>query len=476
MPIDLEGAHNVIRELFAKYHPDHEESITSVIRSLPALVQAHVDKHIEQKERRRTTEDRIQKIGRLFTETLTPRYYYIPFTSTFVLCDGERYRLAKEDEILAAILPVLQNDDDLCRTKHKSKHAVMRLIKANSLLECIPDSGVIQCILGLFQTVFTSTKCDAKHLLTRIGDILLRKHSALITVISQEALEHITVLSELMSPLLGHRYTLRGSCASTYSEEEASNCRIVRTHGDVADSYTLLKPHVLGIIAVSCHYSARFASGDGYLQNTATDTAVRDACFSTITTSITDSVAKFAHEHMSAADDWNTPQEHVHLAWDMWTHAKNVFLKVPIERVFNQHPYSVKGGKVNCTLAMGEYMQAAASFCQTTLSLDPRETLLEFSELYEFFVEASSHTNESMFRAVARLAVADMGATCDGSFVHGAAFALWDKRKEVEDFLATVVDVGGLNVFAAYRVYATTTPGRKVSRAYFAQRAEELGR
>ena len=479
MSIDLERAYEMIRELFAKYETDHEESIAAVVGSLPALVQAHVDKHIEQKERRRTTEDRIRKIGRLFTETLTPRYYYIPITSTFVMCDGDGYQLAKEDEILAAILPVLQNDDDLCRTKHKSKHAVMRLIKANSLLECIPDSGVIQRVLGVCHTVFTPTKCDAKHLLTRIGDILLRKHPTLLTVMSQEALEHMIVLSELIIPLIGQRHPLRGSCTSSYSEEDAPNCRIVRTHGGIADSYAVLKPCVLEIIAVSCHYSTRFASGDGYVKNIATDTAVRDACFSADTTSTTDSVERFAQERMSPAEDWTTPQEHVSLSWSAWAHTTNVFLKVPIDRVLNQQPYSVKDGKVNCTLAMGEYMQAAASFCRTTLTIDTRETLLEFSELYEFFVETKSecsHACESLFHSVARLTVTAMGASCDGSFVHGAAFTLWDKRKEVEDFLATVDTSRGLNVFAAYRVYAMTVPGRKTSRAYFIQRAEELGR
>ena len=479
MSIDLEKAHEIIRELFAKYETEHGESLSAVVGSLPSLVQAHVDKHIEQKERRRTTEDRIRKIGRLFTETLTPRYYYIPITSTFVLCYGDGYQLAKEDEILAAILPVLQNDDDLCKTKHKSKHAVMRLIKSNSLLECIPDSCVIQRILGVFRTVFTSTKCDAKHLLTRIGDILLRKHPALTVVVSEEALEHITVLSELMAPLTGQRHTLRGSCTSCYSEQEAQTCRIVRTHGNITDSYTILKPHILGIIAVSCHYSTRFSSGDCYLQNNVTDTDARDACFSPSITSITDSIARFSQERMSAAEDWTTPQEHIHLAWTMWAHATNVFLEVPIDRVLNHPPYSVKDGKINCTLAIGEYMQEVTSFCQTTLTLDPRETLLEFSELYEYFVEARSdcsHAGESIFRAVARQTATAMGATCDGAFVHGAAFILWDKRKEVEEFLATVVDVGGMNVFAAYRVYATTTQGRKASRAYFAQRVEELGR
>ena len=480
MSADLEHAHTIICELFAKYETEYGDSLTSVIRSLPSLVQAHVDKQIEQKERRRTTEDRIQKIGRLFTETLTPRYYYIPISSTFVMCDDEGYKIAKEDEILAAILPVLQNDDDLCRTKHRSKHAVMRIIKANTLFECIPDSRVIQCVLGIFRTVFAPTKCDAKHLLTRIGDIILRKHPSLITVTSSEALEHITILSELMSPLIGHRCNIRGSCASSYSEEEAPNCRIVRTQCAVADSYTVLKSHVLGIIAVSCHYSTRFESGDNYIR-TATDIVAREACFSATTTTINDNINQFANEHMSLVDDWITPQEHVQLAWDLWAHEKNVFLKVPIDRVINMHPYSVKDGKVNCDLTMGSYMREATLFCQTTLTLDPSETLLELSELYEFFVTTRDPIPfidpiESLFYSIARLTIANMGATCDGSFIHGAAFSLWDKRKEVDDFLGTVVDVGGLNVFAAYKVYATTTPGRKTSRAYFAQRAEEFGR
>ena len=469
----LDKAANVVTKLLESY-PENENIVLAALESLDATVKSQIERLAESSNRKKATEEKMQEAIRHFTSSPGYRYYYVPTTSTFVACDANGYSVVNEDSVLSMILPYLQRDEELCRCKHKLKHAVIRGIKSNLLSNCIPNSDVIQRVVGLFTTLFSPTKADAKHLVTRIGDILLKKES-LILVVTSDVLKSFVAIADLLRPVVGHRVSCDLSTAfrSLYTEDMAESCRVVRTRQSVPDAYAILKPHLLDIIAVCFHYSNRFSSGDEYLKTAIKNPIVRDACLAPSSESIESIVQTFSTACMDPVEEWKTPQQHVEVVFGLWAQRNHVYMHVPLERIINHATYTCVDGLINCNLVQGEYADCVANFCKQNLVLDPTESLLELSDLYEFFLQTNGHTDhdETMFKQMVCVVAAEMGGTCDGTVVNKMSFILWDRAREVEEFLETA-DIGcGEKVWDAYRVYAAT-PGKKVSRAYFSVHAE----
>lgn len=469
----LEQATIIISNLLEAY-PDNQSIVITALESIPGTVKSQVERIAESSSRKRATEEKIQEAIRQFTSSPDYRYYYVPTTNTFVACDAKGYNIVNEDSILAIVLPYLQRDDELCRCKHKLKHVVIKGIKSNLLSNCIPNSDVIQRVIGLFTTLFSPTKSDAKHLVTRIGDILLKKNS-LTLVVTTDVLKSFVAIADLLRPIVGHRIScdLSTTFRSLYTEDMAENCRVIRTRQHIPDAYAILKSHLIDILAVSFHYSNRFSSGDEYVKHSIKNPLVRDACLSLSSQSIDSVVETFSSACMSITKEWRTPKQHVEVVFGLWSQRNHVHLHIPPERIINEKNYTCKDGLINCNLVQGDYVDKIAKFCKRTLVLDPAESLLELSDLYEFFIHDNDTPDhdETMFRQMVCVTATGMGGSCDGTVVNKMSLTLWDRQKEVEEFLATA-DIGcGEKVWEAYRLYAVT-PGKKVSRAYFSVHAE----
>ena len=469
----IEQATIIVSKLLESY-PENRNIVMTALESLPGTVKSQVERITESSNRKRATEEKIQEAIRQFTSSPDYRYYYVPTTNTFIVCDARGYNIVNEDSILALVLPYLQRDDELCRCKHKLKHAVIRGIKSNLLSNCIPNSDVIQRVVGLFTTLFSPTKSDAKHLITRIGDILLKKNS-LTLVVTTDVLKNFVAIADLLRPIVGHRIScdLSTTFRSLYTEDMAESCRVVRTRQHIPDAYAILKSHLIDIIAVSFHYSNRFSSGDEYVKHSIKDNLVRDACLSLSSQNIDSVVEAFSNACMSITKECITPKQHVEVVFGLWSQRNHVYLYVPPERIINGDSYTCNDGLINCNLVQGDYVDKIANFCKQTLVLDPTESLLELSDLYEFFLQENNTPDhdETMFRHMVCVAATEMGGSCDETVVNKMSLTLWDRRTEVEEFLATA-DIGcGEKVWDAYRLYANT-PGKKVSRAYFSVHAE----
>ena len=469
----LEKANSIVSQLLESY-PENHDIVLAALESLDGTVKSQIERITESSNRKKMTEEKIQEAVMHFTSSPDYRYYYVTITSTFVACDTNGYSIVNEDSVLSMVLPYLQRDEELCRSKHKLKHAVIRGIKSNLLTSCIPNSDIIQRVVGLFTTLFSPTKSDAKHLITRIGDILLKKNSLTI-VVTADVLKNFIAIADLLKPIAGHRisYDLSTAFRSTYTEDMAENCRVVRTRQPVPDAYAILKPHLLDILAVCYHYSNRYTSGDEYVGTAIKDQVVRDACLAPSNQSIDNVIEAFSQACMIPHSDWRTPKQHIEVVFRLWAQRNHVYLHVPLQRLVAHGEYTCKDNLVNCTLLQGDYAEDVAYFCRKNLVPDSLETLLELSDLYEFFLQTSdspSH-DETLFKQIVCVVASELGGDCDGTVVNKMSFTLWDRQKEVNTFLATA-DIGcGEKVWDAYRVYAAT-PGKKVSRAYFSVHAE----
>lgn len=478
---DQDSAVETVTTLFAEYQTDYRQIFLDAINNLREVVEANILKSTEQQERRRSTEQRVHAVAEQFTETGSIRYYYAPGSNSFVSCDGAHYTMVREDDVIAAVLRVLQTDSVLCKSKQKSRHAVMKLIKANLLTDCIPDSETIKSVVDLLRSLLLPTKNDAKYLLTIIGDIILKKASNLTFLVNQAAIKHIEVLSDIVASDIGHRDTIIKHFVVAYARQ-AFRYRVVRTKSGIPETLMSLKGQAYNICAVACHYSNQYGSSDNYIiEYSTSDPALSAAAFSpkefTLSRATEMFIADCTITAGTSVDTFPngvcTTNDKVHVAWSIWCRKTNFFLNCSWTEVRSLLPHSDQD---TCDIALqdGEYIDAAFKFCQDTLIPDNTETLLELTELFALFVEVTDcQHNENIFQEVATTAVSSLGGAIDGAFIHGLRTIAWDKHGEVMNFLEGAHSISGSNVLASYRAYARATPGKKVSRAYFTHKLSE---
>jgi hypothetical protein len=358
----------------------------------------------------------------------------------------------------------------------------MKLIKANLLTDCIPDSETIKSVVDLLRSLLLPTKNDAKYLLTIIGDIILKKASNLTFLVNPAAIKHIEVLSDIVASDIGHRDTIIKHFVVAYASKHADTCRVVRTKSGIPETLMSLKGQAYNICAVACHYSNQYESSDNYITEYSTsDPALSAAAFSPKEFTLSRATEMFIANCTTTASilvdtfptGVRTTNDNVKVAWSIWCRKMNFFLDCSWAEVRSLLPHSDKD---TCDIALqdGEYIDSAFKFCQDTLIPDNTETLLELTELFALFVEVTDcQHNEDIFQEVATTAASSLGGVIDGAFIHGLRTIAWDKHGEVVNFLESTHSISGTNVLASYRAYARATPGKKVSRAYFTHKLSE---
>lgn len=475
---DLQSAIHLVETLFNAYQDDHRESLLSVVNGLGVAIDNDISKQTQQREKQRTIEQRLSAVAEHFTETSAVRYYFVPGANRFVMCDGASYSGVREDDVIAGVLRMLQTDAVLCKSKQKSRHAVMKLIKSNLLSECIPDSEAIKATVDLFRAVLSPSKNDAKHLLTCIGDIILKKQSSAKYIVAESAINHLCTLSDLLSACIGWRVP-SSVFISSYTQEQASTCRMVRTRDGVINSLSTLRGHEFTIYAVACHYSHQYGDSDAYVgQSSVLDPLLATSYFSPRDVTLETAVSQFIADNLASGNKCSTPFEHVLAAWNVWRTATSFFMAFQTDKLRAMLPPPSEDGLHNLALKDGIYIKSAFAFCETMIEYDHNETLLELSELFALFIENTqleAH-NENIFQVVVKQYIANTSAAVDEGYIHGARVKCWDKHSEVISFLAAIDVSTCSNILALYRAYARATPGRKVSRAYFAHKASESGK
>uniref|UniRef100_A0A6C0HK86 Uncharacterized protein n=1 Tax=viral metagenome TaxID=1070528 RepID=A0A6C0HK86_9ZZZZ len=199
------------------------------------------------------------------------KYYYNTTNDRFYVYDGLHYDECKQDDILYDIVSSITKTQNCAvqNWKHKTKVSVLRKIKDNALVKCIPESNTIQSVLSLFYPSIFSHKSDAKYFLTILGDNIQKKNADLIHFIRPCAKLFLKELQEqcLLMFHVNCTQTFKLKCHEKH-ESELSLCRLVPIQESVQSQNIWkqnIKDNIIDIFCVACHYSFRYNSSDGFL-------------------------------------------------------------------------------------------------------------------------------------------------------------------------------------------------------------------
>ena len=296
-----ENCLNSITELIEKYKDDEymlQRLHTRVVNYLPN----DLDYEYKKREKNVNRTNYLTNEKDMFIQIFLSKnqYYYLPNNNCFYEYNGKNYSIVKDDDIIHKLLSTISKDRTLMEWKHKTKKNAISIIKERSLLNSIPESETIQNVLNvLYPSIFTS-KNQAKHFLTIIGDNIFKKnsnHIFLVTPKTKKILNEIDNIAYLSS---GYTNTTHNFMTKYHENHSYDNCRLIK----INECFSLdlwkdiIKKIGLDLLCIAAHYSNRYENSDNYLSVKA-DEELKNYSFYLKNNSTTDIVSNFCNSYFT---------------------------------------------------------------------------------------------------------------------------------------------------------------------------------
>ncbi len=197
------------------------------------------------------------------------QYFYIKTTNKYFFYNNSDFKIIYEDDLLYRILTTISSSDSklLRPWKQKTKNEIMKRIRNRNLLTFIPESNTIQTILSCFIDMHMfNNKNNIKYFLTVLGDTILKKNNNLIHIMSPEAKDFITEISNYCYVNFG--CNCNNSIKYKFYEHSFENTRLFNNYFLTIDEtkwQPFLFTHHIAIICLACHYSNKYSNSDNCL-------------------------------------------------------------------------------------------------------------------------------------------------------------------------------------------------------------------
>ncbi len=257
---------NALKELLDKYR-GNDVALDRIRRLCVEVLPQSIDEYVHQQEYREVRLTKMREERETFINSFLesyPEYYYFQNT-TFVSYDGERYSLVSEDNIANRIVMSLSNDQYLACRKHKIKSTILKRIRERGTCHAVPSSHTIQSVLHpLYPSVF-ETRSETKYFLTILGDVLTKKHNDTVYFVHHRAKEFIDYIISGLTYLKASSATaLSNLFKYRFQNHSFSTSRVIRIQGE-GDSLYYPNLNILDVFFVAQHYSNRYESADNLL-------------------------------------------------------------------------------------------------------------------------------------------------------------------------------------------------------------------
>jgi hypothetical protein len=265
--------HNKIDEIFDKYEDDaymNTRAFNYIVGQLPIILN---NIKIDHDQRTQRMED-LSADQDVFIQSflMINQYYYCQTSEKFFLYDGLHFKVVNEDDVIHHILRTIRNDKQLMCWKERTRIYIMKRIRENSLLGCVPESETIQYVLDSLYPAIFSTKSEAKYFLCILGDSIMKKNTELIHFLNPKSKKFIRELNSICQLLIGTN--LYNTIRHKYYEHDYTNCRILNINDCISSDNvwkSIVNEVALDLICVACHYSTRYNNSDEYILQSCND-------------------------------------------------------------------------------------------------------------------------------------------------------------------------------------------------------------
>ena len=256
---------DAINKIFNQYNEPliYEKIEQYICSSMPIVINRHNQELIKKVD---LTTEQEYFIEFFLTHN---QYYYVKTTNKYFHYNNCNYTVIYEDDLLHHILRTISSSESklLRPWKQKTKNEIMRRIKNKNLINAIPETGTIQEIINCFLNIrLFNNKNDVKYFLTLIGDNILKKNNNLIHIISPNAKDFITEISNYC--IINFGFNCNNSIKYKFYDHSFENTRLFNNNFidiDQTKWQSFLTKHNMSLLTVACYYSNKFGNSDNCL-------------------------------------------------------------------------------------------------------------------------------------------------------------------------------------------------------------------
>lgn len=279
------------------------QKLDSIMRELPDTIQTYYESFEKREEQRMLIEENQREYIDTFLKNPNRQLFYIPKTDVYIKYNGDTCEIVNENSIWHSVLTELSDSSHpLFSRRYMVKISLMHKLKQQNILGMTPSSHTIQRILGFLTPTFLDTKDSAKHFLTVLGDMILRKNE-MNYLVNNTAKAFLEAIEQYIYFYWAGSIRVDGF-KYKYYDHTYEQCRLIRFHKSIEQQEvwgTFLKNFIMDIVMVATHYSTRYTNADAFIQS-CYDEELKDYVFYLKNHTKRDLVDRFVGEYLEKSD------------------------------------------------------------------------------------------------------------------------------------------------------------------------------
>ena len=385
--------------------------------------------------------------------------FYIQTSELYVEYRNNQYILLTVNDVLHLILKHLTLYTLNTSLKQQIKFKIHKKIKETSIYNTIPNSVTLQDVLSFLHPLLFTSKNAAKYFMTTLGDIMMKK-TQFYYFLDPSMKPFIQTLQKWIS-----MYFCSNQLANfkfKFYDHEPSLSRMIKTNPVNFQYIKCEEPFYINLICCSIHYSNRFSNGDTFLEDI-TNQQLRQEVMWIKDTKKEVVLQDFILTYLQPSET-HIHEKDVLFLWKLYVKEKalvNMFQKTlpqDLSRTLSyQEPYFMY-----MTSMKMPYVKKFIHFWNKYMHDDPKEQLLELTEMCSLFMEVNpkyTDMNEQKIKDILQYYYPET-IIHENRYVNFIGCSLWNKKEELRQFI-------GENLDMDYRTYAESNLKRKVSKQYY---------
>jgi hypothetical protein len=395
-------------------------------------------------------------------------YYYNSTTNLYVEYTNN-YKFINENNMLHIILKFISKYQDIylltSNQKQTIKTKIQKKIKETTIYDTIPESNTLQNLISfLYPNIFIERNI-AKYFMITLGDIILKK-TDLFYFIPNYIKPLVSLINKSLSMYfytinLGNHYKYK------YSDHTTDKSRVIPFNNININHYNIDSAFIINLICCSIHYSNRYENGDKFLDKIiSNDINTIRQIYWIKNTKKEHLIDSFIDDYLYTKDGYKINEKDMLFLW------KSYIKKHEYINIFTKHSdiLSHIASKINYNvffINVGShylpYVQNFKDFWVKYIYSD--EGNYEINELFGLFVEQYNikNINENNMYDLIHYYYPEI--KIEDKFIQNIGCVLWNKKKDVLEFLETHKEEQSINL---YSVYCSEFKDKKrVSKNYF---------
>jgi hypothetical protein len=420
--------------------------------------------------------------------------YYNKTSKIYYNYIDDNYLLLNEDNMIHHVsyfITNFKNQNTDLSLKASIKQKIMKSIRDNNIYETIPDTNTIQTVLNTLVPNIFDKKEYVKIFLIVIGNMLMKKLQSKTIMFVRPQMKYF--LNEINKYICMYfcNHNIFNVFKYKYTQDHASNEDIEKwlmpSKPINTDIFHFTEQFYVNMICVCIYYANRYESIDNYLESVIEDTTIIEEKVKYFQICKKEYILQsFVSKYLIEAPQEKMEQNDILFLWkqyveenDLYVHLFTSYTDFLIS-LFSQcnQVYEEQSTCFNGYYSMDiPIIKRFREFWDNHFEYDENEYYFEISEILHLYHKQTNQKKSKLTEPTILWILQlyyNTYAINQNKVIHNLKCKLWDKKKEIDEFITKENINIKENVHHLYKKYCAYQKNLKISKTYFTTYMEKL--